>query len=287
MRFLREHGPRVAGLASFALVTLAPSSRASAQDAAPPIEGGSHDRTKVSGQLGGSWSSGNSRSYSANTQVRLSHRRGMDEITWSGIVNYGRAAAPRAEDEHDPDAPQHRFKTDSLYYTRLRYDRFVSERDALFVGALAFRDTSSGFRARYSPYGGFQHTWIASEAFHLWTDVGYRAAHEILFLDRKAREDGFGERRWVHGPLLTLGTSLELNKTLDLDVAIEAQQAVNRERDFRVFAIANLVNRVGKGFALGMNFNARYHREPIGAREPLDTQLQVVGILDHTYEKKK
>ncbi|MBI2391672.1 MAG: DUF481 domain-containing protein [Deltaproteobacteria bacterium] len=286
-RLLRESGSGRAVVGAFAIAALGVSARASAQDAAPPIEGGSTDRTKLSGQLGGSWSSGNSKSYSSNTQVRVSHRRGMDEVTWSGIVNYGRAAAPRAEDERDPDAPEHRFKTDSLYYTRLRYDRFLSEHNALFVGGLVFRDTSSGFRARYSPYGGFQHTWIATGAFELWTDIGYRAAHEILFLDRKAREDGFGERRWVHGPLLTLGTSLELNTTLDLDVALEAQQAVNREQDFRVFAIANLFNRVGKGFALGMNFNARYHREPIGAREPLDTQLQVVGILDHSFGPKK
>lgn len=276
---------RAAWLAAGALVLFA--GRARAQDAAPPIEGASTDRTKFSGQLGGNWSSGNSKSFSTNFQTRVSHRRGMDELTWSGIVNYGHSTAQRVEDEHDPDAPQYRFKTDSLYYTRLRYDRFVAEHHALFVGALAFRDTSSGFRARYSPYAGYQHTWIALESFELWTDVGYRFAYEILFLDQKARADGFAERRWVHGPLLTLGISTELNKTLDLDIAIEAQQAVNREKDFRVFSTTNLTNRVGKGFSLGMNFNFRYQREPIGAREPLDTQLQLVAILDHAIEPAK
>jgi hypothetical protein len=49
-------------------------------------------------------------------------------------------------------------------------------------------------------------------------------------------------------------------------------------------ASPNPANRIGKGFALGMNFNLRYHREPIGAREPLDTQRQVVAILDHSIE---
>lgn len=276
---------RAARLAAAALVLFA--ERARAQDAAPPIEGGSTDRTKLSGQLGGTWSSGNSKSYAANFQARVSHRRGMDELTWSGIVNYGRATAPQLEDEADPDAEEHRFKTDSLYYTRLRYDRFIAEHHALFLGALAFRDTSSGFRARYSPYAGYQHTWIAHESFEFWTDVGYRAAYEILFLDRRAREEGFAERRWVHGPLLTLGVASELGKALDLDIVVEAQQAANREKDFRIFSTTNLVNRIGKGFALGMNFNLRYHREPIGAREPLDTQLQLVAILDHVIEPAK
>ncbi len=109
-----------------ALAVVLSSARARAQDAAPPIEGPSPDRTKLSGQLGGNWSTGNSKSYSANFQTRVSHRRGDDEITWSGIVNYGHATAQHLEDEDDPDAPEHKFKTDSLYYTRLRYDRFVT-----------------------------------------------------------------------------------------------------------------------------------------------------------------
>ena len=260
---------------------------AHAQDAAPPIQGGSHDKTKLSGQLGGNWSTGNSKSFSTNLQTRISHRRGNHEVTWSGIVNYGHATAQRVEDDDNPDAPEYKIKTDSLYYTRLRYDFFVTEHNALFIGALAFRDTSSGFRSRLSPYAGYQHTWIGSEAFELWTDVGYRVAREVLFLDQQARADGFAETRWVHGPLLTLGMSSEIGKTLDLDIAVEAQQSLNREKDFRLFSTTNLTNRIGKGFSLGMNFNFRYNHEPIGSREPLDTQLQVVGILDHVIEPQK
>lgn len=91
----------------------------------------------------------------------------------------------------------------------------------------------------------------------------------------------------MHGPLLTLGLELKLNESLDLDVAVEGQQALNRSRDFRVFSTTNLTNRIGKGFALGMNFNLRYHREPIGDRSPLDTQVQLVALLDHTIEGPK
>jgi hypothetical protein len=258
------------------------SARGRAQDAAPPVEEGSKDETRLGGLFGGSWSSGNSKSYAANLQLRFSHRRGDEQLMWSGAASHGRATAPHHEDESDPDAEEHAFKTDSLYYTRVRYDHFFLEHNTLFVAALAFRDTSSGFRARYSPYVGYQRTFIATESFELWTDVGYRLAREVLFLDRKAIDDGFAEKRWVHGPLVTLGVELELDETLDADLAIEAQQAVNREKDFRLFGIASLTHRLGKGFSLGMNFNLRYHREPIGDREPLDTQLLVVAILDHT-----
>jgi putative salt-induced outer membrane protein YdiY len=259
-----------------------------AQDSAPPVEeSGKTDQTHLSGQLGGTWSSGNSKSYSANFQTRVSHRRGNSQLTWSGVFNYGRATAQHLEDDDNPDAPEHKFKTDSLYYTRLRYDHFFYEKNTVFLAALAFRDSSSGFRARYSPYFGYERILIAGESFKLWTDLGYRFAHEILFLDQKARQDGMAERRWVHGPLLTLGMELKLNETLDLDISVEAQQALNREKDLRFFSVTNLTNRIGKGFALGMNFNARYHREPIGDRSPLDTQLQVVALLDHTIEGKK
>ncbi|MEO7093159.1 MAG: DUF481 domain-containing protein, partial [Polyangiales bacterium] len=141
-----------------ALATIATwSGRGRAQDAAPPVEeGGSKDETRLGGLLGGSWSSGNSNSYAANLQLRVTHRRGDEQLMWSGSVGYGRATAPHHEDESDPDAEDHDFKTDSLYYTRLRYDHFFLEKNALFLAALAFRDTSSGFRARYSPYAGYQ-----------------------------------------------------------------------------------------------------------------------------------
>jgi hypothetical protein len=260
---------------------------ARAQDAAPPVEEGNKNQTRFSGQLGGTWSSGNSKSFSTNFQSRISHRRGNSQLMWSGALNYGRATASKLEEEDNPEAEQHTFKTDSLYYTRLRYDQFFLERNAVFLSVLAFRDTSSGFRARYSPIAGYQRTWIATESFETWTDVGYRVAHEILFLDSKARADGIPERRWVHGPTVTLGLELKLNETLDLDVAFEAQQAVNDRKDFRVFGMTNLTNHVGKGFALGMNFNLRYLHEPIGDREPLDTQIQLVALLDHTVEGKK
>lgn len=277
---------RKAALAVLPLMLLM-STAARAQDTAPPIAEGNTNQTRLAGQLGGTWSSGNSKSYSTNFQARISHRRGDEQLMWSGALNYGHATAPKLEESADPDAEEHRFKTDSLYYTRLRYDHFFLEKNAVFLAALAFRDTSSGFRARYSPYLGYQRTLVAEESFELWLDLGYRAAREILWLDRKARADGFAERRWVHGPLLTLGVELKLNDRLDLDISVEGQQAVNRERDFRIYSITNLTNHIGKGFSLGMNFNVRYLHEPIGDRSPLDTQLQLVALLDHTIEGPK
>lgn len=268
--------------AAIALAILLLPAVAHAQDSAPPIEGGDTDQTRLAGQLGGSWSTGNSKSYSANVQTRISHRRGNSQLTWSSALNYGQATAAKVEEASDADAEQYRFKTDSLYYTRLRYDHFFLEKNSVFVAALALRDTSSGFRARYSPYFGYERTFLATKSFELWTDIGYRFSHEFLFLDRRARAEGLPERRWVHGPLLVLGLALKLNETLDLDISLEGQQGLTVPGDFRFFSITNLTNHVGKGFALGMNFNVRYLREPIGDRSPLDTQLQVVALLDHT-----
>ncbi|HZH03579.1 MAG TPA: DUF481 domain-containing protein [Myxococcaceae bacterium] len=258
---------------------------ARAQDVAPPLEeDGSTDQTRLAGQAGGTWSSGNSTSVSLNFQLRVSHRRKNDQLTWNGLVNYARARSQALG--AGPDGEVQTYESDSLYYTRLRYDRFFRERNTFFVAALAFRDESSGFRFRYSPYAGYQRTWIATKSFEAWTDLGYRYARESLLLDRRARREGFPTQRSVHGPLAALGLEAKLNETLDFDLVFEAQQALNLSGDFRVFGVASLTNQIGKGFSLGTNFGLRYHHGPIGDRAPLDTQLQLIALLEYTIEPR-
>ncbi|MND07383.1 hypothetical protein D3C83_293100 [compost metagenome] len=53
-----------------------------------------------------------------------------------------------------------------------------------------------------------------------------------------------------------------------------------------MFNMASLINKVGRGFALGMNWNLRYVRMPIGDRAPVQSQLQLVLIGDATYDAK-
>ncbi len=269
------------------VLTVARSAAAQSQDVAPPIEeeGKSNDKMRLSAQVGGSWSTGNTKAYAANSQARFAIRRGNNQLTWSGVANYSRATASPASS--DPDAEETTYVADSLWYTRARYDRFVLEKSTVFVGGQFFRDSGSGFRARAAGDVGVTRTLFATEPFELYAEAGFRLMREWLLLDRAAREDGLPTQRWLYSPTLAVGTVINLNETLNFEVGAEGLYAVNNKGDFRMFGFASLINRIGKGFALGMNFNLRYVRMPIGDREPLDSQLQLVLIGDATYDSKK
>lgn len=268
----------------FAAASLILASRASAQDVAPPlIAPSTKDQDQLATQVGGSWSTGNSKALQINASVRTSVRRGDDELTASGQISWGRATERPIDDPEE--APKREFELDSLYYARLRYDRFFLERNSFYVAALAFSDSASGFKSRLGPYAGYRRILAAGDRLSLYVDGGYRLYREVLDLDRKARQDGLPERRWVHGPTLGTGVDVHLKETLELDIYGEAQADVGETRGLRGVGIIGLTNKIGDAFALGMNLNVRWLQRPIGDRQGLDTQLQVVAIGDWSSAK--
>jgi hypothetical protein len=249
---------------------------AAAEDADPPEE--NEDLTRASALFGGSFSSGNSKSYALNVSGRFAHRGGEDQIGFLGSATYGRATAPPAG--AGPDAPETTIETDSMFYGQLRYDRFFLEKNAAFLSLFALRDTSSGFRARWAPSAGYQRILSDLEELEVWVETGWRLSFESLELDAAARTEGLSDRRTVHGPLAVVGAKGELSERFSYDVALDAWTTVQAADDVRLFATTTLYDRIAERFLVGANLLVRWHHRPIGDREPLDTQLLFVGVLD-------
>lgn len=288
-------------LSASAAIALALATRpASAQDIAPPTEekegggkgqqggeGGPRgpqptNRLKLGGQLGGSWSTGNTTSFVLNAALRAALREGRHQITLSGVYAYTTA---REVPEGAPEgAPAQRFIADDNLYGRLRYDFFLTEKSTVFAGFLGFRDASSGFLYRWMPYTGYLQVLVSSPGrFELWAEGGYRLAWERLSRDAAAAAAGLGPWRVVHGPTAFLGTQVSLSDTVDLDAGVEALANVRRFGDLRVNTFVSLISKIAGDLSFGVSFNSRYLTEPVGDRAPLDTSMQVVFLHQHTF----
>lgn len=262
---------------SWPLSVLLLTTSAQAQDMAPPEEKAPR-LLQIAGQGAGSWSTGNTRSWILNAALRTSLRLGPNQWTMSGIYTY--SAATTAPSGAPPDAPAEHYVADSNLYGRARYDRsFLGMKNAVFVGMLAFRDTSSGFAARYMPYVGYERILLHKPKLgELWVEGGYRLAYESLDRDPAALREGLPATRWVHGPTAFVGGKLELSETTNLEVGVEALEDVRQWRDLRINTFASATSYVARGFSFGLSWNSRWLWEPIGDRVPLDTSLQAVLI---------
>lgn len=272
---------------------------AAAQDIAPPTEEkesgkgaakdegaaeGPHpeDRLKLGAQLGGSWATGNTKSFVLNAALRSSIRVERHQLTLSGVFAY--TTAREVPEGAADGASAVKIVADDNVYGRVRYDFFLTPKSTVFGGFLGFRDPSSGFLYRWMPYAGYLQVLASSPGkFELWAEGGYRLAWERLSRDEQAVAEGVDRWRVVHGPTLFVGTQVSLSDTVDLDAGVEALANVRRFEDVRVNTFASLLSKIAGDLSFGASFNSRYLTEPVGARAPLDTSLQVVFVHQHTF----
>ena len=252
-----------------------------AQDNAPPA---TEKRVlDVSGQGGISWATGNTKAALVSAAIRASLRLGANQVSLSSFYTY--SGATTQPSDGPPDAPQQHYVADNNTYARIRYDRsFLGERNAAFVGFLAFRDTSSGWNSRFMPFVGYERVVLQKEHVgELWVEGGYRASYEHLNLDQRAKDEGLPRVRLVHGPTALVGGKLEITPTFELDLGVEAQERLTDWNDLRMNVIASAMSFIGHSVSFGVNFTARYLLTPIGARAHTDTSLQAVIVSQHDF----
>ena len=97
------------------------------------------DATEAKIQAGALGASGNSRSLALTSMATVRARRAENELSAAAAANYGRSAAKTG----DPMQT-----TIENYQGKLRYDRFVTDRFALFTSMTGRRDRFQGLDLR-------------------------------------------------------------------------------------------------------------------------------------------
>lgn len=231
---------------------------------APPEELKKETTIKLSG--GGFYSTGNARSLALTGSGHLRIRRHLNQYTAEIATNF-------AQSSSSSDEPIR--TTVRNTQGRIRYDRFLSEKWALFVQESARRDRFQGLDLRLNFDPGLTYYVIMQEKQHLNFDAGYDLQYDIR--SENARNDAAQNGEPIdghevrHAMRLFAGYDNNLNEHVRFDTGFEYLQAFASPRNFRINWVSSLTASISNSFSLATGFTLRYDNNPLPGIKSLDT----------------
>jgi putative salt-induced outer membrane protein YdiY len=247
-----------------------------AGDAAPKIASPTYETTATV-SAGGLLSTGNSQLVAASVNAKFDLRRGADGFGASLVGNYGEGAA----------AGQALQVTTENLQERLRYDRYLGDRESLFLIGTARHDRFQGLNVRFNVDPGVKYLFVNADSTKLWSEIGYDFQYDIR---RDAARGAVGpngqpmvdsngnpvpplldKTATDHSARLFGGFRHAFNKDVTFSTGVEYLQSLVGLTRYRINYDALVAAGLGGGFSLGVAFSARYDHHPLPGKEHLDT----------------
>ncbi len=280
----------VLGLAPVALAAEPTFDKATPMDDMPAAE------TKLSAQVGGNFTTGNAESVTVTGGLDTSHRWKRNRLGAVAAINVGFGAVDvNADGFLDESERCIRVEgkdcasTAERYGADLRYDRFLSSRDSLYLLGGALHDPFVGFELRSHVQLGYARLLVNEADTHLALEAGADVAHEqyveglvpastnlvaaqvALKFDHVFNEGvSFADALVVYEPILTQPEGAAFSPHFT---------------DFRVSNVATLAAKVSTKLSVNVSDTVEFRNEPIappegvtGTRSPIDNTLSVALV---------
>jgi putative salt-induced outer membrane protein YdiY len=154
-------------------------------DTVKPVEAAVAPVTRLTANIGGNLTTGNSEAVSVNGGVEGSHHWGRNELSLAGGITLGFGAIDENADGFLAEAERclgvegkECASTAERVALDLRYDRFLSDKDSLYVLVGAFHDPFAGFELRSHAQLGYARVLVATAATGLSVELGADVANE-------------------------------------------------------------------------------------------------------------
>ncbi len=225
------------------------------------------DATEAKIQAGGLSADGNSRSLALTSVANLRVRRALNEVSVAAAANFGRSAA----------TPSEKMKTSvENYQGKLRYDRFVSDRFALFVAQSGRRDRFQGLDLRLNLDPGVAYYLLDEPKHQLWAELGYDLQFDIVrdetivdaFLATGQIIDKTDTR---HSARVFAGYRNTLSETLAFTTGVEYLQGIPETKFWRLGWDAGINSSISTAFSLATTFSLKYDHQPLSGIKSTDT----------------
>lgn len=216
------------------------------------------DTTELKLSAGGLFAGGNSKSVAATGSTKLHLRRENNALDAALAGNYGEAA-PQGEGEM--------IRTVENYQGKIRYDRFVADRFALFLALSGLHDRFLGLDLRLNLDPGLAYYFVDIPKHRLWAELGYDFQYDFR-RERTIRlalaEGNQLDRSEVrHSGRFFLGYSNAINEAFTFDTGFEYLQALKETKNFRINWDVGINSRVGGNFSIATTLNVRYDHNPL------------------------
>jgi len=215
---------------------------------------------------GGLAATGNSRSLAATASGDFRIRRAANQFSAAAAVNYARAAADRDSSVET---------TVQNEQGRVRYDRFLTDRLALFLALSARHDRFQGLDLRLNLDPGVAYYVIDEKAHQLWGELGYDLQYDVRNDDALAVAAAAGdpqeETETRHSARAFVGYDNKLNEAVTFKTGLEYLQGLDSTENWRLNWDAALTSQIAGNFSLSTTFSLKYDHNPLPEVETLDT----------------
>lgn len=250
---------------------------AATQHAEQEAERPTEEETRLTLTLGGTLSYGNTRAAGVNLASGFSFRRSANVLTLDVGWVFGYSSV-RADDEVEfPDWSE----TANNLTGRARYDRFLTDDDALFVVARARRDRFAGLDSRLTGQLGYLRNLFSEENHRFWVEVGYDITYDNFFPNSLLVDDE--NDRIQHSARLFIGYDNHVSDTFSYLMGLEALMDVTDPAHLRAEWLHQIRTKIASWLQLSFDTTIRFDSLPPGQEDAFDElSTQRIGMFDVT-----
>jgi putative salt-induced outer membrane protein len=225
----------------------------------------SPDTLEIKLSAGGLSTGGNAESLALTAASKLHYRHDANQLSGAVVGNYGRAKPAGAASTET---------TVENLQGKVRYDRFITKRVALFgaVSILTNRFLGLDYRLNLDP--GLAYYFVDEAKHRMWAEMGYDLQYDLRREDAIAASIAAGtplDRSEVsHNGRLFVGYENNLSDTFALDTGLEYLQRLSETENWRLNWDLGLTSNIAGNFSLATTFNLRYDHNPLPGIEKTD-----------------
>lgn len=237
---------------------------AKAEELKKPVE------WNASAELGVVFTTGNSDTTTVTAGVRAARKTGKNKLSLEGTLTYARSST-FAHEDLDMDDLVDEGEIRALSQTtaenlagKLRYDRFLTKHNSLYIAALASRDLPAGKESAFGGQIGYSRQLKKTEKSETVAEIGYDFSREDLVTGdplsiHSAR--GFLGHKGEMTEGTTVEASLEVLTNL-VELTLPTGKDGGPGKDTRVIGKVAISAKIGKNLAVQTSLESRYDHRP-------------------------
>ncbi|MBA3457209.1 MAG: DUF481 domain-containing protein [Deltaproteobacteria bacterium] len=227
----------------------------------------------ASAEAGIVFTTGNSETITATAGIKAARKTGLNKIAFDGTLTYAKSAVRVLEDnngnglvDNDSEITSVETTTANTLAAKLRYDRFLTKYNSLFIAALAARDVPAGKDLVLGAQAGYSRQLFKSKTAEAVAELGYDYSHEDLVT---------GPSNSIHSLRAFLGYKAEMTEGTTFETSLEGLTNLNEEEhatrmgepatigeDTRLNFKASVSSKIGKNLSFQTSLEVKYDQRP-------------------------
>jgi putative salt-induced outer membrane protein YdiY len=216
-------------------------------------------KRSLGAELGGALSAGNSQAFSVNSGITGEYRWTANKFSGNLGALFGQSVV-----DADGNGILSEAERDAGYVTNqqqvvldLRYDRYLSKKNSLYVLVGLLHDRFAGFETRSHQQIGYSRLLVDSDTTELVAELGFDWAQENYYEDQDpAYQNVFAAR-------VMLGFSHTFNESVTFRDTFEVYPNVVVFEDVRILNTASLTAKLSDKLGFKTAYNLRFDNQPV------------------------